>query len=674
VSVAVPDKADVQARLKELREEIRRHDQLYYLEDAPEITDQEYDALQQEVLRLEEAHPDLRTPDSPSLRVSGGVIDAFEKVKHAWPLQSLGNAYSREDLEEFLARARRGLDDVDPGAVWVEPKLDGLSVALTYEGGLLVRGATRGDGAVGEDVSHNIRTIRNLPLRLNEAVDITVRAEVVQPIEDFEAHNARLEAAGEEPYKNPRNAAAGAIRQLDSKLAEERRLRAYAYQVQGPPPEGVESQGEGVAYLRRLGIPVVGGVQCETVDELWAEVERLRETRGDHSYETDGAVVKLERLAFQRTLGSTSKAPRWAVAFKFPPERKATVLEDLVWQVGRTGALTPVAYLEPLRLAGTTVSRASCHNIDFLREKDLHLGDRVAVEKAGDIIPQVVEVVAPASDRREIPIPEVCPACGAPVQRAEGEAALRCMDRIGCSAQALRRIQHFCARRAMNVDGIGPAILEQLVGDLGKVRTAGDLYRLTVEDFLELRETKETLATKLFEAVKATRDRPLERVLFALGIDYVGTFAAGLLARKHEDLDALEKATPESLEAIDGIGGKIAGSVVEYFRSELGRAEVESLRAAGLHFPNPSFKATSEGGPLEGRTLVLTGSLEQMTRAQAKERIQGAGGRVTSSVSKKTSYVVAGADPGSKLTKAQDLGVPVVDEAGLVALLEGREP
>lgn len=659
-------------RIAELREQIRAHDVAYYLEDSPRISDRDYDALQCELLSLEEAHPHLRTDDSPSQRVSGAVLDEFQKVEHLHPLLSLGNAYDEADLGKFRERLQRGLDGVEPGALWIEPKLDGLSVALTYHQGLLVQGATRGDGRVGEDVTHNIRTIRNLPLRLNEPVDLVVRAEVVQPVEDFERHNQKLLDQGEEPYKNPRNAAAGAIRQLDSSLAAERRLAAFCYQVLGDPPEGLgyRTQAELSATLERLGLPIARGKRVETPEALWSEVQRIGSERERFPFEIDGAVVKLDEIRKQRALGATSKAPRWAVAFKFPAQQGSTRLEDLVWQVGRTGALTPVAHLAPVELAGTTVSRASCHNVDLIREKDLHIGDLVAVEKAGDIIPQVVAVVEAAPDRRPIPIPEVCPSCGAPVERPEGEAALRCSDRVNCPDQVLRRLQHFCSRRAMNIDGVGPAILEQLIRDLGLVRRCGDLYTLTVEDLLRLRETKETLATKLHAAIQATRTAPLHRLLYALGIDFVGSFAAGALAEAFEDLASLRGASKEALVAIDGVGEKIADSFLGYLSSEQGRAEVERLLEVGLELSNPRFRAAPSEGVFTGKTVVLTGTLEGFTRSQAKELIQDLGGRVTSSVSKKTSYLLTGADPGSKLAKAEKLGVEILDEAGFRQLVE----
>ena len=669
-----PDPA-LAAEAEALRARIREADVAYYGDDAPLMTDAEYDGLMRRLIALEEAHPALRSDDSPTQKVAGVVLERFEKVAHPAPLESLGNATTREDLEEFQARARRGLDGIDPGAFWVEPKLDGLSVALRYQGGELVRGATRGDGRVGEDVTHNIRTLGNLPARLSRPVDLDVRGEVVQSVAEFERHNRRLEESGEEPYQNPRNAAAGAIRQLDSRLARQRHLEVFCYQVLGEGPEAArpETQREAVALLRDLGLPVLEGRLAEDMDALWEAVGALRAARPEYPYETDGAVVKLDRVDYQRTLGSTAKAPRWAIAFKFPPERASTVLEDLVWQVGRTGALTPVAHLRPLRLAGTTVSRASCHNLDFLRQKDLHLGDEVAVEKAGDIIPQVVEVVRPAADRRPIPTPERCPSCGGPVARSEGEAALRCPDRLACPAQALRRVQHFCSRRAMNIDGVGPAILEQLVGELKLVETCGDLYRLTVEDFLKLRETKDTLATKLVRAVEASRQRPLERVLFALGIDFVGATVAGLLASHFPGLDELMAAEPGQLIEIPGVGERIATSLREYFADELGRAEVASLRRAGLPMPNPRFRTAPAEGPFTGKTVVLTGTLSRMSRDQARGHIEELGGKVTSSVSKKTSLLIAGAEAGSKLEKAEKLGVEVMDEEAFYRLLEAGE-
>ncbi len=658
-----------QARIQALRQEIRRLSDRYYQDDDPEVTDQEFDRMMETLRGLEAAHPNWADPTSPTEIVGGTVSEGFQKAEHPYPLLSLGNAYSSEDLEDFLNRCQRGLDDRVPGSIWVEPKLDGLSVAIRYEKGRFVRGATRGDGRVGEDITENLKTLRNLPQTLPEPVDLELRAEIVQPIAEFEAFNKALLAAGEAPYKNPRNAAAGAIRQLDSKLTRKRNLEVYAYQVLSETPEAMDVQEQTVAWLQSLTIPVAGGTLCQDLPSLVAEVERLKTIRADHPYETDGAVVKLNSITYQDFLGATSKAPRWAIAYKYPPERSTTVLEDVVWQVGRTGALTPVAHLTPLDLAGTTVSRASCHNIDFIQEKALHKGALVSVEKAGDIIPQVVAVVTPAAEPVEIAIPTECPACSAPTERLEGEAALRCSNRVHCPAQVLRRMQHFCSRRAMNIDGVGPAILEQLVSEQKAVVRLGDLYQLQVADFLKLRETKETLATKLFDAVQATKDAPFDRVLYALGIDFVGTFAAGLLAQNYETLEALEKTQLEDLEALDGIGQKIAQSVLDYLGSDLGRAEIESLRIAGLQFPNPRYRAEVSGGVFDGKIVVLTGTLDTMTRSQAKEKIQALGGRVTGSVSKKTNYLVAGEEAGSKLAKAQKLGVPILSEADLVQLL-----
>jgi DNA ligase (NAD+) len=655
----------------ELRETIRAHDVAYYLEDAPHISDHDYDALQQELLQLEASHPQLQTPDSPSQRVSGGVLERFTKVHHTQRLLSLGNAYSREDLGEFIQRLQRGLDDVDPGSLWVEAKLDGLSIALTYQGGVLVQGATRGDGHVGEDVTQNIRTLRNLPLRLHQPVDLTVRAEVVQPILDFEKHNAWLQEQGEEPYKNPRNAAAGAIRQLDSGQVAKRRLAAFCYQILGNAPQNavLETQEQISGYLQELGLPVVAGKRVKGLDALWAEIQRIGASQEEFPFEIDGAVVKLNRTSFQEVLGATSKAPRWAIAFKYPAEQGRTILEDVVWQVGRTGALTPVAHLRPLNLAGTTVSRASCHNWDLIVEKDLHIGDQVAVEKAGEIIPQVVEVLEAASNRRPIPPPIACPSCGGEVLRPEGEAALRCINRLQCPAQVLRRIQHFCSRKAMNIEGVGPAILEQLVTELGRVTLCGDLYGLQVDDFLKLRETKETLASKLYQAIQTSRSAPLERLLYALGIDFVGTFAAGVLAENFPSLEALREAEREALTAIAGVGEKIADSLLGYFQSQAGQAEIHRLLEVGLEMPNPRFREAPQEGPFSGKTVVLTGSLGEMTRSQAKKYIQALGGRVTSSVSKKTSYLVRGSEPGSKLEKARTLGVEILDETGFIHIL-----
>lgn len=677
------DAAEAAAEAAALRERIRAADDAYYLEDRPVMSDLEYDGLQRRLAELEARFPALVTPDSPTLRVSGGVLEKFAKVEHRDRLQSLGNAYSREELTEFEARLVKGLDGVPPGGYWVEPKLDGLSVAVSYRTGVLARAATRGDGAIGEDVTANMRTVRNLPLRLREPVDLVVRGEVVLPLAEFRALNAGLEEAGDEPFANPRNAAAGSVRQLDTRITRGRKLRFYAYQVMGASPETLPTQEAMSRYLARLGFQVPdGATRLETMAEVWDWLELQQRKRHSLPYDTDGAVVKLDRVDFQALLGATSKAPRWAIAYKYPPERRATVLRAMTWQVGRTGVLTPVADLDPVVLGGTTVVHASGHNWNQIEGKGLYLGAEVEVEKAGEIIPYIVGLsvrgrdgrAAHLADRPEDALarPERCPVCATPVVQEEGQVALVCPNRLGCPTQIVRRIQHFCSRDALRIDGLGPAILEQLVGELGLVSTCGDLFRLEVADLLRLRETKETLAGKLFRSIRSRKDAPLARVLYGLGIDHVGGHAALQLARAFPDLRAIQAAPRERLLEIDGVGGTIADSLAAYFASILGAREVESLGAAGLPMPNPDFRAAPVDGPLTGKTLVVTGTLARFGRAEAKAAIEALGGKVAGSVSKKTDFLVAGEEAGSKLDKAQELGVRVLSEPEFYRLVDER--
>ncbi|MBE3589629.1 MAG: NAD-dependent DNA ligase LigA [Firmicutes bacterium] len=663
------------ARAAELRELIRRHDYRYYVLDDPEITDAEYDALMRELRAIEERFPELVTPDSPTQRVAGQPSPAFAPVRHPVPLLSLDNAMSDEALREFDARVRRRLEGEAPAYV-VEPKIDGLSVALTYEGGRFVRGSTRGDGEVGEDVTPNLRTIATIPAALAPGAParLVVRGEVFMPVAAFERLNEARRAAGEPPFANPRNAAAGSVRQLDPSVTAQRSLDCFVYAILAAEgfPEGAQppaTQWEALAALRSWGFHVnPDNRRCATIEEVVAACREWAARRAELPYAIDGVVVKVDALRQQEELGSTSHSPRWAVAYKFPAEQARTRVLDIVVSVGRTGALTPLAILEPVRLAGSTVSRASLHNEDYIREKDLRVGDWVVIQKAGDVIPQVVAVDAAArtAEARPFVMPDRCPVCGAAAVREEGEAVRRCVN-TACPAQVRERILHWAGRAAMDIDGLGPAVVDRLLA-AGLVRDVADLYRLRAEDLASLERMGPKSAENLVARIRESLERPLARLIFALGIRHVGERAAELLAAHFGDLDRLARATVEELTAVPEIGETIARSIVTYFAQPETAAFIARLKEAGVRTAEPG-RAPAGEGPLSGKTFVLTGTLS-MPRREAEERIAALGGRVSGSVSRRTDYVVAGENPGSKLERARELGVPVLDEAAFVALLE----
>lgn len=668
-------KEQAAARAEALREQIRYHDYRYHVLDDPEISDAEYDALVRELREIEARYPDLVTPDSPTQRVGGQPSPAFAPVRHPVPLLSLDNAMSPEALREFDARVRRWLQGESPAYV-VEPKIDGLSVALTYENRRFVRGATRGDGEVGEDVTANLRTIETIPKVLppEAPARLVVRGEVFMPVAAFERLNEARRAAGEPLFANPRNAAAGSVRQLDPSVTAQRQLDCFVYSIlaaegfpgQAGPPR---SQWAALEALRAWGFNVnPENRRCEAVDEVIEACLAWAERRADLPYMIDGVVVKVDSLRQQEDLGSTSHSPRWAVAYKFPAEQARTRVLDIVVSVGRTGALTPLAVLEPVRLAGSTVSRASLHNEDYIREKDLRVGDWVVIQKAGDVIPQVVgvDVAARAEDARPFVMPDRCPVCGSAAVREEGEAVRRCVN-TACPAQVRERILHWAGRDAMDIDGLGPSLVDRLL-EAGLVRDVVDLYRLRAEDLVPLDRMGRKSAENLVARIQESRERPLSRLLFALGIRHVGERAAALLASHFGDIDRLARASVEDLTAIPEIGEKIARSVVTYFSQPETASLIARLKEAGVRTEEPGRVPSGEL-PFAGKTFVLTGTLS-IPRRDAEEMIAALGGRVSGSVSRKTDYVVAGESPGSKLDKARELGVPVLDEAAFMKLVE----
>jgi DNA ligase (NAD+) len=669
---------EVAARAAQLRDELREHGYRYYVLDDPVIGDDEYDALLDELRGIEAEYPELLTPDSPTQRVGGQPIDRLEKVRHLQPMLSLANARSEEELRAWIARmrnhlAREGIEQPEFAYV-AEPKIDGLAISLLYEDGLLVRGATRGDGEIGEDVTHNLRTVPTIPLRIDDAPRmLEVRGEVYMSLPDFAALNERRAERGLSTFMNPRNSAAGTIRQLDPKLAAERPLSMWCYGIGATDGLSVSSHWEALEWLRTHGFRVNGDVKrLQSEEQVVAQCLAWQERRGALDFEIDGVVVKVDDFEMQRRLGVVGRDPRWAIAWKFPPTTAVTKLHDVMWNVGKFGDLHPFAVLEPVHVGGVTVKLATLHNEEDIVRKDLRAGDDVIVLRAGDVIPQVVSPaphVVEREDRGPLPgPPERCPSCGTPTVKPEGAVFTKCPNRGGCPGQQFQLLKHFASRGAMDIDGLGEERVLQLQR-AGLVRTAGDLYRLTPEQLTELEGFGEISARRLVEAIAATRERPFGRVLFAIGLEEVGYVTGGNLAQRFRTIDALLAATPEEIEDTPGVGPKMAQTIAAQLAEPAMRELIEDLRAQGVRFEEEGPPPAE--GPLSGKTLVLTGTLPDLTREQATERILAAGGRVTSSVSKKTSYVVAGENPGSKLAKAESLGVPVLDEAGLLALLDG---
>ena len=660
---------EIKNRVETLRKELNYHSQRYYVYDAPEISDYEYDMMYAELKRLEEENPSLYDANSPTQRVGGKALDKFEKVTHSVRMDSLSDVFSFEETEDFCNKMEGEL--LSP-AYSVEPKIDGLSVSLIYENGEFVKGATRGDGAVGEDVTLNLRTVQSIPLRLSEPLSLTVRGEVYMPRAVFEELNAKREERGEALMANPRNAAAGSLRQLDSRITAERKLDIFVFNLQegdiyadGHAPS---SHTESLDRLSELGFKTLAmRTVAHSYDEVAAHIRKIGDARQQLAYDIDGVVIKIDNLEDRRRVGEGTNTPKWAVAYKFPPEEKETKLLDISIAVGRTGVLTPTAELSPVRLAGTTVSRATLHNIDFIRERGIMLGDIVTVRKAGDIIPEVVKANAEKRDgsEREFFMPTVCPSCGEPVvfDKDDG-AALRCTN-SACPAQLSRSIEHFASKGAMNIDGLGPQIVELLLGNklIGDV---ADLYSLRAEQIEALERMGEKSAKNLISAIENSKAAGLSRLIYALGIRNVGEVAAAALAERYGDLEALTKATVEEIAELDDFGNITAECVVDFFSHPQNIALCRRLAEAGVE---TSYKGAPKGDRLAGLTFVLTGTLPTMSRDEASELIKNAGGKTSGSVSKKTDYVVAGEAAGSKLTKAQSLGVKIISEEELLAML-----
>lgn len=664
------------AEADKLRREIRHNEYLYYVLDAPEITDAEYDRMMVRLRELEARYPDSIPADSPTQRVGGRASSQFTEVRHLEPLLSLGNVFSAEELRAFDERVRSGLPAGSKVEYVMEPKIDGLACSLIYENGKLVRAATRGDGVVGENVTANVRTIRSIPLTLKvpegEAVPelLDVRGEVYMPRQAFMRLNEQRAERGESEFANPRNAAAGSLRQLDPQVTASRSLSFFAYYLVG---EGAQPKhSESLALLARYGFKVSENYKVvENIDEAIKYIGDFNELRQGLSYDTDGAVIKVNDVYQQRILGATGKDPRWATAYKYPPEQAETTLEDIDWRVGRTGVLTPTAVLTPVKLSGSVISRATLHNEDFIRAKDIRIGDRVIINKAGEIIPEVLRVVAEkrTGDEKEVEIPSVCPECGWRVERQGEEAAIRCTN-PHCPALGREGLIHFVSRDAMNIDGCGPSVINALL-DAGLVRDAADLYSLRKEDLLKLERMGEKSADNLLAALSESKKNELDKLLFALGIRHVGAKVARILATEFGSMEKLQQAQPEELAQIRYIGDKIAESAVTWLNVPANIDLVERLAAAGLTMTF-TLPASQEDNPFFGKTLVFTGTMPTLGRAEAKTMAQDVGAKVSGSVSKKTDYVIAGAEAGSKLEKAQQLGVTVIDEAEFLRLLKGE--
>ena len=650
-------------RIKELTELLEYHNNLYYNNDEPEISDFEYDKLLRELENLEEEFPSLKSPLSPTNKVGGNAGEKFSPVVHTVPMESLHDSFSHDELREFDRKVR----EVTPDARYiVEPKFDGLSVSCEYQNGVFVRGSTRGDGVTGEDVTDNLMTIKSLPKKIANAPEfLEVRGEVYMSFESFEALVKRQEENDEKISKNPRNAAAGSLRQKNSKITAQRNLDIFIFNIQQVIGEEFASHRQSLDYLSELGFPTSFYKVCDTIDEVIEEIERIGNNRGEYDYAIDGAVVKVDDFSTRELLGSTAKYPRWAEAYKYPPGEKPTKLLDIEINVGRTGVLTPVGIFEPVLLAGTTVSRATLHNRDFIEEKGICIGDTVIIRKAGEIIPEVLSVVSHEDDAEPYKFPEFCPSCGSQVSQ-DDEAAVRCTN-TDCPAQLMRHLIHFVARDAMDIDGLGPAVLEQLVAN-NLVKSPADLYRLTLEDISNLDRKAEKSANNLIKSIEKSKDNELYRLIFALGIRNIGLKAAKLICENFETIDDIMSAKADDFESIDGFGGIMALNLESYFLLESTKQLVSEFKALGLKM-KPTLKKT-EGGVFEGKTFVLTGTLPTMKRSEASKIIEANGGKTSSSVSKKTSYVLAGEDAGSKLTKAQSLGVTIITEEEFKAMLE----
>lgn len=657
------DKEQSAKRAQELRDELNYYSRKYYVDDDPEIEDYEYDMLQRELKAIEDKYPDLVTPDSPTVRVGGSAENLFSKVEHRVRMESLQDAFSFAEIEEFDRRVRETERDV---RYVVEPKIDGLSVSLEYTNGVLTRGSTRGDGDVGEDVTANLRAVRSIPLKIKTPLPfLEVRGEVYMPKSVFATLVTRQELDGEKPFKNPRNAAAGSLRQKDSKVTAGRGLDIFVFNVQQIEGAQLSSHKQSLDFLREQGFHTIPFyTRFDNITDVISELKRIGEIRSGLEYDIDGAVIKVDDFAQRERLGSTSKFPKWAVAFKYPPEEKTTKLVDIEIGVGRTGVLTPTAVFEPVLLAGSTVSRATLHNQDFITEKDIRIGDEVAIRKAGDIIPEVVRVVSHAENSVPYILPSICPSCSAPVIREEGEAAVRCVN-PECPAQLLRNVIHFCSRDAMDIEGLGDALVEKFISE-NLISNVADIYDITAGEIMMLEGHQEKSAKNLVEAIERSKQNDLSRLLFALGIRHIGQKAAKLLSEHFGDIDSIIAASEEEIAEIDGFGGIMAKSAAEFFSMTQTADLIERLKAAGVNMK--SLKEKSDDQRFAGLTFVLTGTLPTLSRKEATEIIENLGGKASSSVSKKTSYVVAGEEAGSKLQKATDLGIPVITQDDLLKM------
>lgn len=644
-------------RASQLRNLLNYHSRKYYVEDSPEIEDDEYDRLQRELVDIEKEYPGLITPDSPTQRVGGSAEGMFEPVVHTVPLESLQDAFDIDEVRAFDSRVHERFDSVEYS---VEPKIDGLSVALEYENGVFVRGSTRGDGTVGEDVTANLRTVNSIPLHLNEDIPfIEVRGEVFMPRAVFAKLVEKQDENGEKPFKNPRNAAAGSLRQKDPKVTATRQLDIFVFNVQRSSEEDIEGHKQSVEFLRSLGFKTIPFCnKFDNIEDVISELDRIGKLRPELSYDTDGAVIKVDSFAQRAELGSTAKFPKWALAFKYPPEEKESVVTDIEVTVGRTGVLTPTAVFNPVLISGSTVSRATLHNQDYIDEKDIRIGDTILIRKAGEIIPEVVKVVSHADGSEKFTLPGICPSCGAETVKEDGEAALRCLN-PECPAQLLRNIIHFCSRDAMDIEGLGEAVLEKLVSS-HLIEKISDIYSLTKEDFMSLEGFKDKSSQNLVDAIEKSKSNDLSKLIFALGIRHIGQKAGKILAEHFGSMDAIMNADINRLTQIDSVGGIMAESIVRFFSLEQSVSEINALKEAGLNMNSLSEKADDR---FAGMTFVLTGTLPTYSRSEASAIIEKFSGKTSSSVSKKTTYVLAGEEAGSKLTKARDLGVRIINEA-----------
>ena len=649
-------------RMNELVALLNRYATEYYTSDNPSVSDSEYDRLYRELVELETAYPDQVLADSPTHRVGGKVLDGFEKYSHQYPLYSLQDAFSREELEAFDARVRK---EVAHPTYICELKIDGLSISLTYEKGILVAGATRGDGSIGENITENLKRVKDIPLTLPEELDITVRGECYMPRASFDQVNQARQENGEPEFANPRNAAAGTLRQLDTAVVAKRNLATFLYQEASPSTR--DSQEKVLKHLEQLGFVVnPKRILAENIDEIWNFIQEVGEERENLPYDIDGVVIKVNDLASQEELGFTVKAPKWAVAYKFPAEEKEAQLLSVDWTVGRTGVVTPTANLTPVQLAGTTVSRATLHNVDYIAEKDIRKDDTVIVYKAGDIIPAVLRVVeSKRVSEEKLDIPTNCPSCNSDLLHFEDEVALRCIN-PRCPAQIMEGLIHFASRDAMNITGLGPSVVEKLFA-ANLVKDVADIYRLQEEDFLLLEGVKEKSASKLYQAIQASKENSAEKLLFGLGIRHVGSKASQLLLQHFHSIENLAQAGPDEVASIESLGGVIAKSLQTYFATEGSEILLRELKEAGVNLDYKGQTVVADAA-LSGLTVVLTGKLERLKRSEAKSKLESLGAKVTGSVSKKTDLVVAGADAGSKLQKAQELGIEVRDEAWLESL------